>query len=275
MLKNILVYLDGSAADEAALTLALRWADEFAAGLVGLGVIDEPGIRSAEPVPLGAAAFKTARDDKLVAKARRETAEAVARFRSRCGAAGLTGRPVERVGDPVEELAREGEECDLLVVGREAVFAAADGPESAFRRVLNATPRPVVVAVPNAPPAGPALIAYDGSVQAARTVEAFVGTGIDTRREVRVVCVHPDADRAAELLARAGRYLAAHGVAMTAVPVVTSDDPGRVLVEEAARAGAELLVAGAYGKSAFREFFLGSVTRTLLRDSRVPMFLSH
>jgi nucleotide-binding universal stress UspA family protein len=32
---------------------------------------------------------------------------------------------------------------------------------------------------------------------------------------------------------------------------------------------------GAYGKSALRDFFLGSVTRTLLKEARLPLFLYH
>jgi nucleotide-binding universal stress UspA family protein len=32
---------------------------------------------------------------------------------------------------------------------------------------------------------------------------------------------------------------------------------------------------GAYGRSALREFFLGSVTQTLLREAAVPLFLFH
>jgi nucleotide-binding universal stress UspA family protein len=38
---------------------------------------------------------------------------------------------------------------------------------------------------------------------------------------------------------------------------------------------AELMVMGAYGQPVVREFLLGSVTRTVLRDSPVPLFLYH
>jgi nucleotide-binding universal stress UspA family protein len=32
---------------------------------------------------------------------------------------------------------------------------------------------------------------------------------------------------------------------------------------------------GAYGQSSLRDFFLGSVTRSLLEESPAPLFLSH
>jgi nucleotide-binding universal stress UspA family protein len=38
---------------------------------------------------------------------------------------------------------------------------------------------------------------------------------------------------------------------------------------------AELMVMGAYGQPVLREFLLGSVTKTVLRDSPVPLFLYH
>jgi nucleotide-binding universal stress UspA family protein len=39
--------------------------------------------------------------------------------------------------------------------------------------------------------------------------------------------------------------------------------------------GADLLVMGAYGHSRLREFILGGVTRSLLREMTVPVLLSH
>jgi nucleotide-binding universal stress UspA family protein len=39
--------------------------------------------------------------------------------------------------------------------------------------------------------------------------------------------------------------------------------------------GADLLVMGAYGHSRLREFILGGVTRSLLREMTIPVLLSH
>ena len=36
-----------------------------------------------------------------------------------------------------------------------------------------------------------------------------------------------------------------------------------------------MLVMGAYGQPVLREFFIGSVTRTMLRGVRVPIFCFH
>jgi nucleotide-binding universal stress UspA family protein len=45
MLKSVLIGLDGSDYSTAAVELGIRWAKQFDALLVGLGIIDEPTIR--------------------------------------------------------------------------------------------------------------------------------------------------------------------------------------------------------------------------------------
>jgi nucleotide-binding universal stress UspA family protein len=48
-----------------------------------------------------------------------------------------------------------------------------------------------------------------------------------------------------------------------------------VILEQEQQLKASLLVMGAYGRSTLREFFGGSVTRTMLRESPVPLFFYH
>jgi nucleotide-binding universal stress UspA family protein len=48
-----------------------------------------------------------------------------------------------------------------------------------------------------------------------------------------------------------------------------------VIQEHVRSLGAALLVMGAYGQPVLLEFFVGSVTRTMLQASPVPLFLFH
>ena len=48
-----------------------------------------------------------------------------------------------------------------------------------------------------------------------------------------------------------------------------------MILKEAGEQNASLLVMGAYGRPALREFFLGSVTQKVLENTPVPLFLSH
>lgn len=51
--------------------------------------------------------------------------------------------------------------------------------------------------------------------------------------------------------------------------------PSDGLLAEAEKIAADLIVAGAYGHSRFREWILGGVTQELLDASPVPLLLAH
>jgi nucleotide-binding universal stress UspA family protein len=66
-----------------------------------------------------------------------------------------------------------------------------------------------------------------------------------------------------------------HEIVATPHAIGRSRPPARGILEQASQFGARLLVMGAYGHSTLREFFLGSVTRTVLKESTIPVFLYH
>jgi nucleotide-binding universal stress UspA family protein len=71
-------------------------------------------------------------------------------------------------------------------------------------------------------------------------------------------------------------YLARHGV--KAEPMLISRDhapPGEALIREAKSVVADLIVAGAYGHSRFRELAFGGITRDLLHQSDLSVMLSN
>ena len=54
-----------------------------------------------------------------------------------------------------------------------------------------------------------------------------------------------------------------------------ADGTGATLLATAEAHGCDLLVSGAYGHARLREMILGGVTRTLVRDCKLPLLLSH
>jgi len=48
-----------------------------------------------------------------------------------------------------------------------------------------------------------------------------------------------------------------------------------LLLEHAARVGADILVVGGFGHSRFREWAFGGVTRELLFEATLPVLYSH
>jgi nucleotide-binding universal stress UspA family protein len=275
MLRSILVALDGSPWSETATTLALDWAARFEARLFGLGVLDEPSIDRGEPVPMGAFSYKTHRDATKLADAHHRILSFLDVFRARSAAVGLTATVLEDIGDPAQFILREAQRCDVVIMGRESHFRfeTQDRPDATLGQVLRTSPRPVVV-VPRELPGGRGImVAYGGGREGARTLQVFESLGLASGEDVAVVTVDADRDRAEATAALAGDFLAAHGTPHQLCPIVSEAPAGTVLLEQLQRRRPALLVIGAHGHHPLRDLFAGSVTRAVLQECPVPVFV--
>jgi nucleotide-binding universal stress UspA family protein len=144
MLRSVLVALDGSAYSETATALAIDWARRYDARLLGLGVVDAPSIQGAEPVPLGAGAYKQARDEAWLADAHRRVVNFLADFRARSEAADIAVEVLEDIGNPAVRILREAHRCDVVILARETRFhfETQEKPDRTLDQVLRGSPRP-------------------------------------------------------------------------------------------------------------------------------------
>ena len=277
MVRSMLVGLDQSAYSDAAIKLGVEWAKHFDCMLVGIGVIDEPSIRGPRPQAAMSPSYKTAYDGML-AEASRRVDQVLEKFTLRCTSEGLSHKLLEDVGCPYEQIMAEAQRYDLIVIGQKSFFqfeTSTHGCET-LDKLLHATPRPVV-AVPQDYREGDAvLVAYDGSLQATRALQAFVASDLYKLGDVHVLNSHPTSSvEASKIVDRAVEYLRFHDIPATPHGVTTSDCASDAIVDGAKQVGAGLIVMGSYGRSSLVEFFLGSVTRNVLEKTDVPLFLYH
>lgn len=80
---------------------------------------------------------------------------------------------------------------------------------------------------------------------------------------------------AARTAERAVDFLRNHVIKAVAHAFAAREPLPELILNQASKLNAGLIVLGAYGQPNLKEFFLGSLTRTLLRESPVPLFLSH
>lgn len=276
MLRGILVGLDGSPFSDAALALALRWARLKNALVAGQTVIERPGLNTAA-IPAGSGFFKLADDDKKLAEAKVVADSLLEKFKARCAESGVVGRPAQEIGDPAWVIQVQAQRYDLIVLGLETYFRAmpGGGPCDTLDRVAHSPPRPVIAA-PNALGEGnTAVIGFDGSLQASRTLAAYVASGLASVYENVVVTIDTEFEEATRIAERAVEYLGLHGLEVKPRPVETRLDPASILLDHANQMQAGLVVMGAFGHSPLREFFFGSTTRGVLKDSKVPVMLYH
>jgi nucleotide-binding universal stress UspA family protein len=278
MLRSILVGLDGSKHSATATDLAIKWARQFQPRLVGIGVVDEPGIHAPESVPVGGAMFEQQRNEQRMTEARERVREILAKFADRCEQVGVEYDALETVGEPCAQILLAAQSRDVVILGTESHyhFETSVAPGETVEKVLKSSPRPVV-AVPAETQSGAGIIvAYDGRPGAARSLQALVALGLATNRHVHIVTVdRKSADAAQRTLDPALQYLRSHEIEVATRPLVTDEKIEVVLLNESERLKTELLVMGAYGQSRLSEFLLGSTTRHMLASTRIPLLLSH
>jgi nucleotide-binding universal stress UspA family protein len=273
MLRSILVALDASPWSEAATDLAIEWSKRFGAKILGLGILDEPGIRAAEPAPIGVSRFKIERDEARLVEANEQVKRLVARFKSVCEVAGVCVDTIQLTGDPKECILHQAHAVDLVMLGSETHFrfATQEVPDSTLAKVLRTSPRPIVT-VPRQSPAGTGLlVAYGGGREAARMLQTALLLGLACDETIHILAVRKP-DRSAEALAPlAIQFLEAHDARYQLHLLESNAGPADVLLEQVGIIRPRLVVMGAHGEHRWRDLFSDSVTRMVVRSCPVPV----
>lgn len=118
-------------------------------------------------------------------------------------------------------------------------------------------------------------IAWDGSRPAARSVCA-ARQFLEKATKIKVVYVTDDKQldpRPRELLISSLRNA---GIEVDEIPISTTGETVAAAIQSTALTqNADLLVAGGFGHTRFREMILGGVTRELLSQVQLPVLLAH
>ncbi|MFO0909934.1 MAG: universal stress protein [Isosphaeraceae bacterium] len=275
MLRSLMAAIDGTPASDAVLDLAIRWGRRFDALVVGMTIVDEPGLHGSEEMIAGETYFHKL-NEEILGDMRRSAEQALSRAAVRCAEAGVAFKPLEEFGSPVASILNESQRFDLILLSRQTHFRAGyeAQPDGTALRVLRGSPRPVVVVPPQATLVDvPVSVAYDGSFQAASALGAFVASGLGRDAVVHILAVGADDRETSRRADRAVEFLRLHGFATETHVVKSSAAPGPILLERARALNSGLLVMGACGKPMLRELLLGSTTRTVLAETPIPLFL--
>jgi nucleotide-binding universal stress UspA family protein len=190
-------------------------------------------------------------------------------------AAGPTAEWRAETGSADALLGDLGRVFDLILVGRPLPDAVAPSM-AALETALFEAGRPLLIAPPVPPERlGERIaIAWNGSTETARAV-AFSMPFLKRAREVTVIGIQGGTvpgPTAAEL---------AHNLRRHGLPVALREAPlagrsvGQAMLEEAAAAGADLVVKGAYTQSRLRQMIFGGATSHFLARAEVPVLMAN
>lgn len=206
--------------------------------------------------------------------------EAERKFRDAGKSAGVTVDWQIGEGNASELLSLAGRYFDLIIV-EQTSFAleeiGSDVPEECAIRCG----RPVLI-VPKdrrfASVGKRIVVAWNASRQSAAALHGALGL-IQHADAVTVLKGH-DKDAFPSITRRPrldiGAYLERHAKAVTVRPFEAGQtEAGARLLEAVREAKADVLVMGAYGRSAWREFIFGGATRDVLKSMDVPVLMAH
>ena len=172
------------------------------------------------------------------------------------------------------EVATRGRLADLMLTPKPE---RSDPPPKTFEALLRDTGRPLLM-VPRGHSTdaikGHVMIAWNGSSEAGSAVAASrpllraaarVTVLVSTKREHR----RPHGNDVLD-------YLRCHGIkAQCKVIDMGNRHVGESILHECKKQDVELLVAGGYSRTRVQEMFLGGVTRYVIREAHLPVFMVH
>ena len=269
LIKDVAVHLTGSPEDEVRLAYAEMLSELFEAHLDGLYVHILPEVVVADPAAMvGMQAWfdqsnAEAEDTfkRLEARFERFTMpHQVRRFDVLSGTAGPTMATEARTADLFVATRPYGDPADEVHMEVPVLFGSG-------RACLFVPPKGV-------PPRGfgTVLIAWDGSREAARAVAEAMPF---LKRAGQVIAIAVCENGGIEPGGDLARHLSRHGISTVIETVdVGTGGPGEILLGEAHRLGADLLVMGGYGHSRFHEWVLGGATRHVLSHADIAVLMA-
>jgi nucleotide-binding universal stress UspA family protein len=169
-------------------------------------------------------------------------------------------------------LALQSRLSDVVVFDDAA--AKGKGPlAEIFQQIVADEQRPTLVARADFSVGGVVAVAWDGGKEASRAVRTAAPL-LEKASKVMILSAPQAASRQfdpADLQA----YLAGRGIKAEIVALEGTGDAAPRLLKTAVEAGANLLVAGAFGHPRLQEFVFGGATKTFFNASAPSLFLSH
>lgn len=168
--------------------------------------------------------------------------------------------------------------ADVIVTGREYHHLSQPvAPVSLLGDLLHRSRTPLIIPSYDGKlidPNGPAMIAWDGSYEAANAVRGALGL-LRLSSKVEIVQIE-EAPQRAFPSTRLLEYLSRQAIhAHLRVVTAEKDMVPQILESCAEKTGASYLVMGGYSRSRIGEYLLGGVTRSLLKKSSINLLIAH
>ncbi|MDJ0782254.1 MAG: universal stress protein [Desulfosarcinaceae bacterium] len=275
MIRTILIGLGGTPFTNVAIERAVELARIHQAIITGVTVFNPEAIQRVGPVPVGGGAYAQRMRDRRRKVTEETVAEAIERFHSRCRTGGIPARVEQEKGDPFTLMAKRARFSDVTIFGLRSLFdyGITSEPKAALINLVAQGVRPIIAVSERFRPIRKALIAFNGTMSAAKALRRFVQLNPWPGTAVEIVHFTPsptEEDR--RDLVEASEYCQAHG--FTVDTVVRSEDPRDGLLAYAQETKADLIVMGNGMRRLMVRKVLGDTVLDTIQKADRPLFLT-
>ncbi|WP_372986234.1 universal stress protein [Marinobacter sp.] len=164
-------------------------------------------------------------------------------------------------------------ESRLFVMGLHGESSAAAGRHvgSQLETVIRSVHRPVFLVPDEFEAPKSAMLAFDGSPTAFRSIELLAGTPVFKGMPMHLVMVGSDTEEHQAQLKRAEEALAEQGMEIHLA--IRQGDVEETLHAYQEEHDIDVLIMGAYGHSRIRRFLVGSTTTRMLETAKKPLVI--
>lgn len=172
-----------------------------------------------------------------------------------------------------DEISKYERDADLVVLGKRGNNADFEKGHlgSNLERVVRSCQHPVLVASREFKPLNTFVLAFDGGTSAQKAVQYVATQPLLKGMHGYLLYVGSGNPKIEAALAQAKNTLDAAGFEITIEQ--RDGEPEKVIDQVVARDHIDLLVMGAYGHSAIRQFIVGSTTTAMIGSVKIPVLL--
>jgi len=276
--KTILVYIDSPESASNLVSAAAKVAERSEAHLIGMYVIPPVPVYIAGelPAPVMLNNYHTEQHESIAQKIKNVFEEITSNR-----ALVAEWRVIDAVASVTSAISAEANTADCLMVGAGGAgkLPGHGLSEDHLSKIISATPRPVLIVPVDHQVDSIAtniMVGWDNSEESCRAVFDSLPL-LKAADSVNLLNINPTSDERHNALGSSSELtntLARHNVnANLSFSSCGIGEIGDELLRASVESGSDLLVMGAYGHRV-RDFFMGSVTRKVLKGTKVPVLVS-
>jgi nucleotide-binding universal stress UspA family protein len=274
-MKDLLVFLDGTGADEVRIAQAEALASRQDAFLTGLFCNSLPEVMFASEAGMASIDVVSQMQDSSRAEGDTKAGALAARF-SRLSVLNEIRRFDVYSSQMGLTLANEAHTADLFIATRP--YGHYNSHAEALEQVLFNSGRGCLFLPPVGDPRlfDTVVLAWRNTREAARAVSEAMPI-LRKAKKTYVVMATEDGQEDERSMPGAdiSRYLTRQGANVELRTLSNWTSVSEALLNEVEKVNADLLVMGGYGHSRFREWVLGGATRDILTQAEIPVLIAH